>query len=129
MKTITSTILLFLLGAMGVSLFHMSMNMNMAGSMSDCPFGAHEEIICPMNVSEHTGAWKSAFLAVTPVVAFLLACVGAVVFVVSVAPHLSASKQKPIPISQKQLREWTYAFSYRPLQELFSSGVLHPKLF
>ena len=129
MKVIASLILTFLLGAMFVSLFHMSMGMDMTGGMTDCPFMAHEEVICPMNLADHIGAWKSAFLAVTPTLVLLFFAAGAVAFVASVAPHLFALKCRLIPILHKQLRERTYAFSYRPLQELFASGILHSKVF
>lgn len=129
MKTATAIILTVLLGAMFVSLFHLSMGMDMTGSMSDCPFMAHEEVLCPINLADHIGAWKSAFLAVAPTIFLLLAIAGLAVVMAALAPHLFALKRKPIPILTKQLRERTYTFSYRPLQELFSNGILHPKVF
>lgn len=129
MKAIGGIILFILLGAMFVSLFHMSMGMDMTGGMSDCPFMSHEEVVCPMNMVDHIGAWKSAFLAVTPTITLLLAVAGAVAFVVSTAPYLFTPRRKAIPILYTQLRERTYVFSYRPLQELFSNGILHPRLF
>ena len=129
MKVLAGIILTFLLGAMFVSLFHMSTGMDMTGGMSDCPFMAHEEVICPMDLADHIGAWKSAFLAVTPTIVLLLSVVGAIALISTVAPHLFTPKRKPIPILQKQLRERTYTFSHRPFQELFSNGILHPKVF
>lgn len=129
MKAIAGIILTFLLGAMFVSLFHMSMGMDMTGNMSDCPFMSHEEVVCSMSIADHIGAWKSAFLAVTPTVILLLAVVGSVAFVASFAPRLFVLERRLIRILHSQLRERTYTFSYRPLQELFSSGILHPKLF
>lgn len=129
MKIIAGIILTFLMGAMFVSLFNMSSGMDMSGGMSDCPFMSHEEVLCPMNLADHIGAWKSAFLSVTPTIFLLLAAAGAVALVISTAPHLLVPKRKPIPIRLKLLRERTYSFSYRLLQELFSSGILHPKLF
>ena len=128
MKVTASVILTFVLGTMFVSLFHMS-QMDMHGGMSDCPFMAHEEVICPMNLADHIAAWKSAFLAVTPMLTLLLAMAGAVAIIASFSPHLFTSKRKPIPILHRQLRERTYSFSYRPFQELFSNGILHPKVF
>lgn len=129
MKIIASTILTFLLGAMFVSLFHMSSGMDMSGGMGNCPFMSHEEVLCPMNLADHLGAWESAFLATVPTVVFLLAAVGAIAMVPTLAPYFLISEYKPIPILQRQLRERTYPFSYRSLQELFSNGILHPKLF
>lgn len=129
MKLTASLILTFLLGAMFVSLFHMSMGMDMHGGMSDCPFMAHEEVICPMDLADHLAAWKSVFQAVAPTIVLLIAAAGAVALAVTVAPHLFTSKRRPVPILPRLLRERTYSFSYRPLQELFSSGILHPKVF
>lgn len=129
MKAATSLIFIFLLGAMFASLFHMSMGMDMTGGMSDCPFMAQQEVICPMNLVDHMEAWKAAFLAVSPSIVLLLALAGAIVFIVSVAPQLFAPGHKPILILYRQLRERTYTFSYRPFQELFAKGILHPKLF
>lgn len=130
MKAVAGVILTFLLGAMFVSLFHMSSGMDMTGGMSDCPFMSHEEVLCPMNVADHIGAWKSAFLAIAPTIVLLLTAAAAVAVVVSIAPHLLRRRFKPIPVlGESYLRECTYSFVYRPLQELFSNGILHPKVF
>ncbi|MEZ4200667.1 MAG: hypothetical protein R3B69_03755 [Candidatus Paceibacterota bacterium] len=130
MRITAGVILAFLLGAMFLSLFTMSSGMDMTGGgMSDCPFMAHDEVICPMDLADHIGAWQSIFQAITPTIVLLLAVALAVVTVASVAPHLLLPKRKPIPLSLRRLRERTYSFSYRSLQELFSNGILHPKLF
>lgn len=128
MKTIAGIAITVLLGAMFLSLFSMFSGMDMAGGMSGCPFMSHGEVLCPMNVADHIGAWQSVFQAITPTIVLLLAVV-VVATITSVAPHLLLPRYKPIPIIQRRLRERTYAFSHRPLQELFSNGILHPKLF
>ncbi len=129
MKVISSLVLTFLLGAMFVSLFHMSMGTDMTGGMTDCPFMAHEEVICPMNLADHIGAWKSVFLSTIPTLTFLLAIAGVAIFVASVAPNLLYKIRYTSPPRLRWLEVRTYTFSYRPLQELFSNGILHPKLF
>lgn len=129
MKVTAALILAFLLGAMFVSLFHMSMGMDMHGGVGDCPFMAHEEVICPMDLADHLAAWKSVFQVAAPTIVLLLAAAGALALVFSAAPHLYTRKLRLIPVLYRQLRERIYAFSYRPLQELFSNGILHPKLF
>lgn len=129
MKAIASMAITILLGAMFLSLFSMSSGMDMTGSMSDCPFMSHGEVLCPMNVADHIGAWQSVFQAIAPAMVLLLAVAVAVASVASVAPHLLLPRFKPIPILERSLHERTYSFSYRPLQELFSNGILHPKLF
>lgn len=127
MKVIAGIVLTFFLGAMFVSLFHMSMGMDISGAMSDCPFMSHEEVLCPMNLAEHIDAWKTAFVAIEPTLVLFLAFV--VLFVVSVAPFLFAPKRETMPILYRQFLQKRYTYSYRPLQELFSNGILHPKLF
>jgi hypothetical protein len=129
MKWVASITLFLLLGVMFTSLFHMSMGMDMSGGMTDCPFMAHGEVICPMNLADHMGAWKSVFLSVVPALTLLLAVAGMTVFAASVAPNLLRRISYPAPLLQRWLRYKIYTFSYRPLQELFSSGILHPKLF
>lgn len=107
----------------------MSTSMDMHGEMSNCQFMTHEEVVCPMDLADHIGALKSVFLAAAPTLVLLLIVTSAVAFVASVAPHFLSPRGRPIPILNRQLRERTYSFSYRPFQELFSNGILHPKLF
>lgn len=128
-KLLSIMLLAFFLGTMFFSLFHMSMGMDMHGGMVDCPFMAHEEVICPMNLADHIGAWKSVFLATVPALTLLLAITGVAVSVISVAPNLLRKIEYASPPLQRWLAVRIYSFSYRPLQELFSNGILHPKVF
>lgn len=123
--------MLFLfVGAMFVSLFYMSTDMGAMENMSDCPFMSHEEVFCPMTLIDHIGAWKSVFLAVVPAFVLLTLVVVAVARVVAVLPLFLTWRHKPIPIIlYARLRERTYSYGKRPLQELFATGILHPKLF
>jgi hypothetical protein len=127
MKVIAGIVLVFLLGTMFVSLFHMSMGMDISGSMSDCPFSAHEEVLCPMNLADHITAWKTMFLAVAPVTIILLT--GAVALLAAFSPVILGLRREVVTILYRQFRRKRYRYSYRPLQEMFSSGVLHPKVF
>ena len=106
-----------------------SMDMSGGVGMSDCPFMSHDEVLCSMSFTDHISAWKTAFLAVSPTLTLLLLTVGAVALVASVAPNLLFKPRYAIPILHRYIQERTYTFSYRPLQELFSQGILHPKLF
>lgn len=121
-------ILLFL-GAMFGGLLHMTMGMDMAGNMTGCPFMSNGEVLCSMNTLDHISAWQSAFAAVAPSFALLLLALGAVAIVLAVAPNLLLRQRYQIRQLPRDVRERIYTFSYRPLQELFSSGILHPKLF
>lgn len=128
-KVVSIAILAVFLGALFTSLFHMSFGMDMAGGMMDCPFMEHGEVICPMNLADHVGAWKAAFVSVAPADESLLLAAGVVLFTASIPPFLIIRKWKLIPVHLNSLRTKAYAFSRRPLQELFSNGILHPKLF
>lgn len=135
MKTVTKSLFFVLLsiflGTMFLGLFQMSpgMNMSMEGGMPDCPFMSHEEVVCPMNFIDHISAWKDVFLAVSPTLTLLMGMVVMVGLIISIAPNLLVRKQFKLLILQRQILESTYSFVQRPLQELFSNGVLHPKLF
>jgi hypothetical protein len=128
---ITTAILTALfLGAMFGGLFHMSMGMDMAGDTSDCPFMSHGEVLCSMSVFDHFGAWKDAFTAIAPTFLTLLATLAAVAVAISIAPNL-ALPQKLLytRLQVSNITDRIFKHSVRPLQELFSNGILHPKLF
>ena len=125
----TTIFILLFLGAMFGSLFHMSMGMDIAGGMSDCPYMSNEEVLCSMSIFDHFAAWESHFLALVPQLTVLLLAVAAVLTVRAIAPPLLSPPLQPYAIAIKQYRDRTYTFSYRPLQELFARGILHPKLF
>jgi hypothetical protein len=129
-KSIATAILMILfLGVMFGGLFHMSSNMDMGMGMSDCPFMSSEEVLCSMSFGDHISAWKSTFLSVIPTLTLLMFAVGVAAFIASVAPNLLLKRRYVEPILRNYIQERTYTFSYRPLQELFSNGILHPKLF
>jgi len=129
MKVIAGITLAFVLGTMFVSLFHMASAMEMRGGMSNCPFMAHKEVICPMDLADHIGMWKNVFMATIPPLELLLVVVAAIVFVATAAPHLLVPRGIPILLFFKRLRERIYTYTYRPMQDLFSNGILNPKLF
>ncbi|MDC1205654.1 hypothetical protein N8083_02290 [Candidatus Pacebacteria bacterium] len=130
-KILSAILLVLFLGTMFFSLFHVSSGMEMSGTMgmSDCPFMSHEEVLCSMNFTDHISAWKTAFLSITPTLTILLLAAGTIALIASIAPNLLLKPRYAIPILRKHIQERTYTFSYRPLQELFSNGILHPKLF
>lgn len=107
----------------------MSMEMDMAGDMADCPFMSHEKTLCSMNFIDHIGAWKFAFISIVPTLTLLLSVVVIMVAIVSVAPNLLQKRQYAPPRTYRWILQRIYTFSYRSLQELFSNGILHPKLF
>jgi len=128
MKVIGVTILLFFISSMFVSLFHMS-HMDMQAGMSDCPFMSHAEVMCPMKLLDHVSAWKTAFLSVVPELTLLLVAIGFGVLLASVAPNLLRRIVYVSTQVSQQILQRIYTFVYRPLQELFSRGILNPKLY
>ena len=111
------------------SLFHMPAGMDMSGKMSGCPFMSHEEVLCSMSTLDHLSAWQSAFTAIAPSFTLLLLTLTEVVITLTVAPNLLLRQRYRPQSFSREIRNRIYTFSYRPLQELFSSGILHPKLF
>lgn len=112
-----------------LSLFQMPASMGMPGEMSGCPFMSHEEVVCSMSSLDHLAAWQSAFTATVPSFVLLILALIAAVALSAVAPNLFGRLTYFEPPLLRSVRERTYTFSYRPLQELFSNGILHPKLF
>ena len=132
MKIFGALLVTIIAGTMFLSLFQMSMTMSMTmdmtTGMANCPFMSHGEVICKMGIADHLGAWKALFLSTVPTVLFLLA--GALlVSAIATAPYLVASKIKRLIVCCLQPPIPTYTYCYRALQELFSNGILHPKLF
>ena len=128
MKIFGAILIAIVTGTMFLSLFHMTMGMDMAGGMTDCPFASQGEVICSMSIVDHLDAWKTVFLSTIPTVLFLLA--GALLIsAIAVAPHLLVNRIRLLVLSYVQSPIRTYTYCYRALQELFSRGILHPKLF
>lgn len=128
MKIFGAILITIVTGIMFLSLFHMSMGMDMTGDMTDCPFASQTKVICPMDIADHLSAWKSMFLSTIPTVLFLLA--GALlVTAITTAPHLWVRGMSLLVVYFIQSPIRTYSHCYRALQELFSNGILHPKLF
>lgn len=128
-KVRTMLFMFVFLGAMFGGLFHMTMGMDMSGTMSDCMFMASSEKVCSMGALEHAEAWKSVFLSTVPSLTLLLTVLATTFVLLTVAPHLLIRRRFTSIRIPRNLVEQTYLFSHRPLQELFSDGILHPKLF
>lgn len=130
MKLLMGIILAFVLATMSIGLFSVSTSMHMShgADMSDCPFMTHGEVVCAMSVTDHLNAWKATFLGTMPTMVIVLSVV-LVAFLLMRAPHLLIPLWRSVYIPDRQLRERTYSFLRRPLQELFSNGILHTKVF
>lgn len=129
-RIISMTFFGVFLSTLFLSLFYMPVGMDMSGTMSGCPFMSHEEVLCSMGTIEHIAAWKSAFTAIAPAFALLLIAFAAVAILFTVTSQLlHRHRFRILGPPARVIRERTYTFTYRPLQEFFSNGTLHPKLF
>lgn len=112
-----------------LSLSHFGMSMGMDGdmSMSSCPF-MNEMTMCDMSPFEHMGIWQSLFANIlTPENAILV-----LLLLVALSFPLWAHLFSPPKHTFTQIRHihddsqrGTLSF----LQQLFSQGILNPKLF
>jgi hypothetical protein len=128
-KITTITLVLFFIGAMFGGLFHISTGTDMSEDMMGCPFVSGQEAVCTMVVTDHISAWQATFMAVIPAFSlFMLGAVGAVI-VYSSAAHLFIKLSSGLLLLFRYCINKVYTFPRRPLQELFSNGILHPKLF
>jgi len=128
-KLIGALLFFVFLSGLSFSLFYMSPEVHMAGGASDCPLMVHGEVLCAMNVVDHIGAWQSVFLAVVPTFLLTIFAIVSAVILCTTAPHLLTRLSTSLFWSFRYVRERLYTFPYRPLQELFAKGILHPKLF
>ena len=124
-------ITVFLLtGFLGLSHFSMSMNMEGDTTMSDCPFMSGMAI-CNMSILEHIATWQSMFAHIqqpqNPMLVLL--------FLLSVSLVMVGWIKRRYPPPKNSLEQCAYFFGrehvlvIKPLQDLFSNGILNPKLF
>jgi len=117
-------------GIFGVS--HSTMNMGPDGNMtmSNCPFMSGQAVVCNMNPLEHISAWQSMFVTIlqqnsSDLLVLLLAALAlTLVWTRLLRPKFEPEPQLAFAIACRE--------HYLPpplLQELFSSGILNPKLF
>lgn len=129
-RLLTALFTLLFLGVMFGGLFHMSAGMDMSDNASGCPFMSHEETLCSMSIFDHFGVWQSNFLAIVPTLTLLLGALAATVVLLSLAPNLIFSKRKILnEIYILYKKKEALFFPKFSLQEQFSNGILHPKLF
>lgn len=99
------------------SILILSGHMHGAGSLGqECPYSQGTHTLCTMDILEHLEAWKN--MTRGTLVSFAL--LPLVFFFVLFAPR---------SISVRTGRKKRTEYYYRPYQELFSQGLLHPKAF
>lgn len=120
------TLALLVLGSFGVLHFGM---MPSDGQMSGCPFMG-EGAVCRMDPLEHLAAWQSAFTATIPgqsVASFVLLLLLSLLLLQHGRQRFARKKASPTRGFRVPYRG--RLFFHHPLQEAFSDGILHPKLF
>lgn len=112
----------------GFNFSHAGMTTGMDGQMSDCPFTPGVSI-CEMNPLEMIAASQS-LLTTLPQQKDLFSVL---MLLIAAAFLLLVLWKPPVPRQRMALRIFTPRRDYtpfsNPLQELFSSGILNPKLY
>ncbi|MDP3763615.1 MAG: hypothetical protein Q8Q92_03125 [bacterium] len=99
------------------------------GRMSSCPFTMASPI-CAMSFSEHISLWQSIFTAVVDTNAGVLALVSMVILAIFItSKYLKANKDKKFVAYKFYAHERQQTFTSNKLLELFSRGILNPKIY
>jgi len=121
---------LLLAGSFGLPHLGMAMEMDMDGNMtmSDC-YMPGMTAICNMTPLEHISSWQSMFTSI-PAQNLLVALL---LLVLAVIVGFSWIQRTLAPPERHAVRLFSHQREYIPLhsqlQELFSQGILNPKLF
>jgi hypothetical protein len=126
LKFSSGIILVALLGSMILSLLHLSHGMGMVGSMTDCPFMNHGEVLCPMDMASHIGAWKEVFnqFPLSQPVWF-----GVILAAIPFLARIVANNWWRLCSRSWLLPKKHYRHDERFWQQFFAVGILNPKLF
>lgn len=120
-----------LVGVMGLPHFGMSMSMDEHGNMTmtDC-YMPGMTAMCNMSAIEHIASWQSAFASIVQEYGstLLLLLLFAVIAIAIVWVRQQYPPPKNLNVYRYRVRQ-EHRLPPAPLQELFSSGILHPKIF
>ncbi len=91
--------------------------------MSGCPFMPGEQAICQMDAFAHISAWQSMFASTVPTT-FIIALLA-----VAILLAWQSWWPPPLQIIRSSLYERRRELAFIPLlQQLFSDGILNPKI-
>lgn len=109
------------------SMFHMDMTMNSDGTMTNCPFSLGDSI-CTMSPLEMFSAAQGMFasLPVQNDASLILLLLSAILALAIFWKAFSPPKE---PLVLRLFPNRIYIPLHSSLQELFSNGILNPKLF
>ena len=128
-KTILLILTFIFVGTLFLSLFHMFTDMSMTNHTPGCPMLMEAGAICQMDYNEHMSAWSALSLAIPILLLllFLLPLAKTCAIACSVIFNRVSLVWKLVVFNFYQKQFPTYIV--RSFQELFSSGILHPKLY
>ena len=111
-------------------LFHFAVNMNNGGEALGCPF-MNTPTLCAMNPFYHIAVWQSmfaaSFLKETFSLLALIALLG--ILFTFILRNFGLTGDMPRSVTRvRQILVRTFAV-INPLQEAFSNGILHSKIF
>lgn len=118
-------ILIILLGASQI----FAMEMNEDGNMDGCPFTG-KTMLCKMNILEHLSLWQSMFTVIPKKSVVLLVLISVLTAVIlfnrSVLTRLLIRKQESQLL---YFLQHSGLYFLNIIQEIFSQGILHPKIY
>ena len=123
-RLISSVILTAFAGGALLSLILLGAVVHDNVAMPGCPLMPPQATVCTMSAIDHISAWQGMFTAVPQGMAFILL---AAIAILAAWPRLARAIQRPKEVSFNVIREPGLALS--PLQDLFSRGILNPKLY
>jgi len=129
-----AAIAFFFVGFLGLGHTDITMKSDGQMSSSNCFMPGMTEVLCQMNPLEHIAAWQNMFTAVPSQndVLLLLASLLALAIGALFIAHRSTAPPE-VSVSSSQYAFFTYYKRHipitSPLQEAFSNGILHPKIF
>lgn len=133
LKPISKIVMILTLAAfLAVGIFGIShafgMEMDKEGKMGGCLF-IQEASICNMNTLEHITAWQSMLTSLPNTVNLLILFLG-LVLVSFLRLRFQPNAPDNLLFAWKRYSLDSNSQSiHNPLQELFSRGILHPKLY
>lgn len=125
MRRVVGTIaLLAFAGGALLSLSFLGMAVHDGPGMPGCPLMPAQAVICTMTVTDHIAAWQGMFTGVPQAASFLLLALLAA----CVLHPLAFALARP-PSVRTVPRSHASRLLPSPLEELFSRGILNPKLY
>lgn len=125
---LASALAFFLVGFLELGRFGMIVRPD--GQMSNCPFMG-VAAVCQMNPLEHIAAWQNMFTVSyqKDIFAFLVLLLLAFLKALLLRNFWHIHTKEPLSVEAMRYRRINTLLILNPLQEAFSDGIIHPKIF